>query len=88
MDELAEALSLVEEVNDLIQNLQDSLRLFKDGNGETALEKINSVEKGIEDLREKNLAEKVKVEDELSAALASLEWISDHADRVKNQGLQ
>ncbi len=86
MEELAEGLSLVEDVNQLIQKLQDSLRLFEAGNGETALEKINSVESGIEDLRGKDLAGERDLEDKLSDALANLEWVTDHADRLENQG--
>ena len=83
MDELAEGLSLVEEVNRLIQDLQESLTLFEKGNGQMALEKIDTVEDSIEDLREGELAEEVDIEEELSRALENLEWVSENSDRFQ-----
>ncbi|MBS3786583.1 hypothetical protein KGY79_00130 [Candidatus Bipolaricaulota bacterium] len=83
MDKLVEGLALVEEVNRLIENLQESLELFRQGKADKALEKVNSVEEGIEDLNAGNLPERAEIEERLSDALTSLEWVSDNADRVK-----
>ncbi len=83
MDKLAEGISLVEEVNRLIQDLQESLTLFEKGNGQMALEKIDTVEDSIEDLREGELAEEVDIEEELSRALENLEWVSENSDRFQ-----
>lgn len=83
MDKLAEGISLVEEVNRLIQDLQESLTLFEKGNGQMALEKIDTVEDSIEDLREGELADEVDIEEELSRALENLEWVSENSDRFQ-----
>lgn len=83
MDELVEGLGLVEEVNRLVENLQESLELFRRGKDEKALAKINSVEEGIEDLHVGDLPERAEIEKKLSDALANLEWVSNNADRVK-----
>ena len=83
MDELVEGLELVEEVNELIQELQESLELFKRGDKESALEKIDSVEEDIEALKLGDLPDRREIEEMLSGALNDLEWVSEHADRAK-----
>lgn len=83
MDKLVEGLGLVEEVNQLLENLQESLELFKRGKDDKALARINSVVEGIESLNVGDLPEERKIEEKLSHALADLEWIRDNADRVK-----
>lgn len=83
MDKLVEGLGLVEEVNQLLENLQESLELFKRGKDDKALARINSVVEGIESLNVGDLPEERKIEEKLSYALADLEWIKDNADRVK-----
>ena len=83
MDKLAEGISLVEKVNRLIQDLQESLTLFEKGNGQMALKKIDTVEDSIEDLKEGELAEEVDIEEELSRALENLEWVSENSDRFQ-----
>lgn len=83
MDEIVEVLGLVEEVNGLIENLQESLELFKRGRKDSALAKINSVEEGIEDLDVKDLPGRGRIEKNLSDALADLEWVNENSDRVK-----
>ncbi len=82
MDNLVESLALVEEVNQLIEHLQESLELFKRGEADSALGKINSVEDGIEDLSTEEMPEPVEVDEKLSLALNDLKWISENADRV------
>jgi|GEM_PF-2348161 len=87
MDRLVEGITLVEEVNGLIQSLQESLDLFERGKEEIALEKINSVEKGIEDLKIEELPDRDEIEERLSDARTNLEWVSENADRVRgNEG--
>jgi len=87
MDRLVEGITLVEEVNGLIQSLQESLDLFERGKEEIALEKINSVEKGIEDLKIEELPDREEIEERLSDARTNLEWVSENADRVRgNEG--
>jgi hypothetical protein len=83
MDRLVEGISLVEEVNGLIQSLQESLDLFERGKDEVALEKIDSVEEGIEDLKIGELPGREEIEEMLSDARTNLEWVSENADRVK-----
>ncbi len=77
MDELAEGLSLVGEINLLIRNLQESLRLFEEGQEEDARRKIVSVEEGIEELRREELPGKLGVEEDLAEALTLLDWVRD-----------
>ncbi|MCF7876466.1 hypothetical protein K9M06_05370 [Candidatus Bipolaricaulota bacterium] len=84
MDKLAEGISLVEEVNRLIQDLQESLTHFEKGNGQMALEKLDTVEDSIEDLKEGEFAEEVDIEEELSQALENLEWVSENSDRFQD----
>lgn len=87
MDRLVEGITLVEEVNGLIQSLQESLDLFERGKEEIALEKINSVEEGIEDLKIGELPDRKEIEERLSDARTNLEWVSENADRVRgNEG--
>ncbi|MBS3736368.1 MAG: hypothetical protein V5A87_00070 [Candidatus Bipolaricaulota bacterium] len=85
MEKLVEGLELVEEVNRLVENLQESLELFERGKDDKAIAKINSVEEGIEDLTVGELPERAEIEEKLSDALGNLEWVTDNADRVKGK---
>jgi len=83
MDRLVEGLALVEEVNHLIENLQESLELFRRGKNDSALQKINSVEDDIEDLNVGNLPDRDQIKKKLSDVLTHLEWVRKNSDRVK-----
>ncbi|MCF7889665.1 hypothetical protein K9M78_00410 [Candidatus Bipolaricaulota bacterium] len=85
MDKLVEGLTLVEEVNRLIEDLQESLELFKQGEVDKALAKLNSVEEGIEELRVGDLPERAEIDRKLSDTLDNIEWVTDNADRVKGK---
>ncbi|MFB6291358.1 MAG: hypothetical protein ABEJ25_06485 [Candidatus Bipolaricaulia bacterium] len=85
MEKLVEGLELVEEVNGLIKNLQESLELFEQGNYESAFKKINSAKEGIEGLEIEDLPDQDEVEERLGVALENLEWISEHPDRAKGR---
>ena len=86
MDRIVEGLELVEEVNGLVQNLQESLELFNRGEGETALEKIRAVKRDIDNLEVEELPDQEDIEEKLSAVRTNLEWVSQNGDRVKKGG--
>ena len=82
MEELAEKLADIVEINDLIQSLQESMELFERGSQELALEKINDVMAGLEDLKEEELSNQKEVEANLDHVLGHLEWIRQNADET------
>ena len=82
MEELAEKLADIAEINDLIQSLQESMELFERGSQELALEKINDVMAGLEDLKEEELSNQKEVEANLDHVLGHLEWIRQNADET------
>lgn len=82
MEKLAEKLADIAEINDLIQSLQESMELFERGSQELALEKINDVITGLEDLKEEELSSQKEVEANLDHVLGHLEWIRQNADET------
>jgi predicted component of type VI protein secretion system len=82
MEKLAEKLADIAEINDLIQSLQESMELFERGSQELALEKINDVMAGLEDLKEEELSNQKEVEANLDHVLGHLEWIRQNADET------
>lgn len=82
MEKLAEKLADIAEINDLIQNLQESMELFERGSQELALEKINDVMADLEDLKEEELSNQKEVEANLDHVLGHLEWIRQNADET------
>ena len=87
MDKLIEGLSLVEEVNGLIENLQESLELFKKGEEESALARISETEKGIDDLGLGELPEREEIAEKLAEARKDLEWVTENANRVSGKSV-
>lgn len=82
MEKLAEKLADIAEINDLVQSLQESMELFERGSQELALEKINHVMAGLEDLKEEELSNQKEVEANLDHVLGHLEWIRQNADET------
>ncbi|MBS3814003.1 MAG: hypothetical protein V5A79_01950 [Candidatus Bipolaricaulota bacterium] len=82
MEKLAKKLADIAEINDLIQNLQESMELFERGSQELALEKIDDVVAGLEDLEEEELSDQKEVEANLDQVMDHLEWIRKKADET------
>ena len=82
MDKLIEGLALVEEVNALMKDLQQSLELFEGGDSKSALEKIDNVQEGLKEIRGFGITDQPEIDRNLSEALSDLEWISDNSDRI------
>jgi len=82
MEKLAEKLADIADINDLIQSLQESMELFERGSQELALEKINDVMAGLEDLKKEELSNQKEVEANLDHVLGHLEWIRQNADET------
>lgn len=82
MEKLAEKLADIAEINDLIQNLQESIELFERGSQELALEKINDVMAGLEVLKEEELSNQKEVKANLEHVMEHLEWIREKADET------
>ncbi|MBS3740118.1 hypothetical protein KGY47_01950 [Candidatus Bipolaricaulota bacterium] len=82
MEKLAKKLADIAEINDLIQTLQESMELFERGSQELALEKIDDVVAGLEDLEEEELSNQKEVEANLDQVMDHLEWIRKKADET------
>lgn len=78
MDEVEKNLAQAVEINALIRKLRQSLELFEEGRETSAIEKIASVEEGIEELSDEDLSEGEEMEEKLSIARENLKWVEDN----------
>lgn len=81
MEEMEKNLVQAVEINALIRKLRQSLELFEEGKKRSAIEKISSVEAGIEELNDEDLSEDEDLEEKLSIARENLKWVENNCNR-------
>ncbi len=86
MNELLESIEKIETINQLIEELQTSLKLLERGKAVDALESVKTTETEIQELISdfNQLKQKggnsVNIENNLSQALDQLNWVEENAD--------
>lgn len=86
MNELLESIEKIETINQLIEELQTSLKLLERGKAVDALESVKTTETEIQELisdfnqlKQKG-GDSVNIENNLSQALDQLNWVEENAD--------